>query len=478
MDGTADPPTPDSLHGGKEKSDETAVTVPVEEESSLTSIHSAGTKAKWTMMPLAAKKALINLTKQRVFDSAPYSATIAAVATAAISGWSSSPGSGPPAPVGSGKPGQQPGKERRPKSAKDPTTTRHEEEAASKCASGTDDPESKTACGGKPATPNSEDKEACSKRDSATQDHDMDTAAFGMDSFGPPVIVTRDNSSAAAEASGNAQDENGFDSASFGPPITYKDVAKGENTAPRRKAKIAIETTPAKNGGTSAKPKPAQQKTAPKIQIPKVRISDISLCDVRPPEQKQAEPERPEDLIHLNGWLEYNLHDSASHEPVSARDPRQCLDDSFNHLSLPAVVHSVRTRETTNNAKGFKTTFDILIKPKEQLEVDKYRVSKLCALDAEVYNIVQQKVWHVSDNEHSDALRFAFPSNNSTVDMPEFLMTCFCPETHGTSRPQLLDINGCLLPRSKSKATNVLPVRRCLGVEKKGWRTLGFLPLQ
>lgn len=162
----------------------------------------------------------------------------------------------------------------------------------------------------------------------------------------------------------------------------------------------------------------------PKICIPEAHISNISLCNIKAPTQKLPAAPLPTLYITLKGWLEYDLKYSERHNPVTPKDVKQCLNDAFTHSDVKANVHSVKTRDTKNEGKGFKTMFNIWIKPTAKLEDDTYLIAKLDALDTAVYDIMQRRLWRkASDNEHAPALKIAHPSNNSTIDTPEFLVT-------------------------------------------------------
>lgn len=180
---------------------------------------------------------------------------------------------------------------------------------------------------------------------------------------------------------------------------------------------------------------------APKIHIPVAHISDISLTKVQTPMQKTPDVEPAHRCVVLLAWIQYDLEYSRSHNPIKPADIRACLSAALKHKGVTAAVHAVRTKDTKNDGKGFKTRFDVWLTPTENIAEDQYLVTRFLALDAAINDVVQNKDWtHASDNEDAGRLRVAFPSNNSTVDTPEFMVTGFVAETHGTSRRHLKHI--------------------------------------
>lgn len=226
-------------------------------------------------------------------------------------------------------------------------------------------------------------------------------------------------------------------------------TASGENRS-NAKATATGKTGPSRRivmvmGGIHAKAKAATKQTqaapgsgTPRIHISETHISDVSLCNVGTPTQQKKSTPRPPKCIILKSWILYDLAYSHSHSRITPKDVTECLDASFRHKDVAAAVHLVRTRDTKGDEKDFKTTFDVWVKPTEDLADDDYLALRLSALDATVHDVVQHRTWKTaSNNEHAQHLKVTFSLNNSTVDTPEFLITGFNADTHGTSRQQL-----------------------------------------
>lgn len=140
-------------------------------------------------------------------------------------------------------------------------------------------------------------------------------------------------------------------------------------------------------------------------------------------------------------WMQYNLKYSWQHRPIKPADVRECINAGLQHNQVTTEVHAVRTHNTKNKKKGFRTKFDIWLAPKEEIAEDEYLVPRFLMLDEAVHDMVQTKGWRdACNNEHATKLKVAFLANNSTVDTPEFMVTGFAADTHGTACRQLKHI--------------------------------------
>lgn len=219
------------------------------------------------------------------------------------------------------------------------------------------------------------------------------------------------------------------------------DAAKGQEENKGSAPAVQYIIVPGKPKGTPPSSEDATMAEAapmaPKIYIPQVHISDMLLTKVTSLMQKKKPTSTPARTVILSAWMHYDLDYSRQHSPVKPSDIRECLAAGLQHKDVPAKVHAVRTRDTKADGKGFKTKYDIWLAPSQPIAEDKYLVPRFLALDATIHNMVQAKSWKdFSNNEHAGKLRVTFPSNNSTVVTPEFMVSGFAADTHGTAHRQ------------------------------------------
>lgn len=99
------------------------------------------------------------------------------------------------------------------------------------------------------------------------------------------------------------------------------------------------------------------------------------------------------------------------HNPITLRDVKACLNDYLCDGSIGACVHSMKTRDTKNEGKSFKTIFDIWVKPTAKVKDDSYLSTKLATIDTAVHEVVQQHTWlTASENEHAASGSFTRPT--------------------------------------------------------------------
>lgn len=177
---------------------------------------------------------------------------------------------------------------------------------------------------------------------------------------------------------------------------------------------------------------------APMIYIPEAYISKVSLTKVSASSQKKEVKAAAPRCIVLMAWIEYDLDYLRSHSPVKPSDVRTCINAALQDHGVATEVHAVWTRETKNDGKGFRKKIDVWVALSNTFEEDEYMVPCYLALDAEIYEVIQAKAWkEVCNNELAGRLKVAFPANNSTVDMPKFMLMSFAAKMHRTARQQM-----------------------------------------